>query len=82
LRTFQGRSSPFHFILFAYRLRQFEFLQMSSDLNSYRNFINIQNKEGQSLVSNAIDKFISPLAGDECILLLGKDLQQLKDNLL
>jgi hypothetical protein len=34
------------------------------------------------LVSNAIDKFISPLAGDDCIQLLGKDFQKLKDNLL
>jgi hypothetical protein len=51
-------------------------------MNSYRNFIDIQNKEGQSLVSNAMDKFISPLAGDECIQLLSKDFQKLKDNLL
>jgi hypothetical protein len=54
---------------------------MSSQSNSYRNFINIQSKEGQSLVSNAINKFISPLAGDERIQLLGKDFQKLKDNL-
>jgi hypothetical protein len=34
------------------------------------------------LVSIAVDKFISPLVGDECIQLLGKDFQKLKDNLL
>jgi hypothetical protein len=34
------------------------------------------------MVSNAINKFISPLAGDERIQLLGKDFQKLKDNLL
>jgi hypothetical protein len=55
---------------------------MSSQLNSYRNFINIQNKEGQSLISNAIKTFISPLAGDEHVQLLGKDFQKLNDNLL
>jgi hypothetical protein len=54
---------------------------MSSQLNSYRNFINIQNKEDQSLVSNAIDKFISPLAGDERLQLLGKEFKKLKHNL-
>ncbi len=63
-------------------MRQFEYLKMSFQLNSYHNFIDIQNKEGQSLVSNAIDKSISPLAGDERIQLLGKDFQKLKDNLL
>jgi hypothetical protein len=55
---------------------------MSSQLNSYRNFIDIQNKKDQSLVSNAIDKFINHLAGDERVQLLGKDFQKLKDNLL
>jgi len=34
------------------------------------------------LVSNAVDKFISPLVGDERVQLLGKDYQKLKDNLL
>ncbi len=53
---------------------------MSSQLNGYRNFIDIQNKEGQSLVSNAIDKFISPLAGDERIQLIGKDFQKLRSH--
>ncbi len=43
---------------------------------------NIRNREGHSLVSSAIDKFISPLAGVECVQLLGKDFQKLKDNLL
>jgi hypothetical protein len=55
---------------------------MTSQLNSYRNFINIRNKEGQALVSNAVDKFIGPLVGDERVQLLGKDFQKLKDNLL
>ena len=53
---------------------------MTSQLNGYRNFINIRNKEGQSLVSNAVDKFISPLVSDERTQLLGKDFQKLKDN--
>ena len=34
------------------------------------------------MVSNAVDKIISPLVGDERIQLLGKDFQKLKDNLL
>jgi hypothetical protein len=51
-------------------------------LNGYRNFIDIQTKEGQALVSNAIEKFISPLPIDEHVQLLGKDFQNLKDNLL
>ncbi len=55
---------------------------MTSQLNSYRNFIDIRNKEGQALVSNAVDKFIIPLVGDEHVQLLGKDFQKLKDNLL
>jgi hypothetical protein len=55
---------------------------MTSQLNGYRNFIDIRNKEGQALVSNAVDKFISPLVGDERVQLLGKDFQKLKDNLL
>jgi hypothetical protein len=54
---------------------------MASQVNGYRNFIDIQNKEGQ-LVSNAIDRFISPLAGDERVSLLVKDFKKLKDNLL
>ena len=55
---------------------------MTSQLNGYRNFIDIRNKEGQALVSNAVDKFISPLVGDERVQLLDKDFQKLKDNLL
>ena len=34
------------------------------------------------MVSNAVEKIISPLVGDERIQLLGKDFQKLKDNLL
>jgi hypothetical protein len=55
---------------------------MASQLSGFHNFINIWNKEGQALVSNAVDKFISPLVGDEHVQLLGKDFQKLKDNLL
>ena len=54
---------------------------MASQLNSYRNFIDIKTKEGQALVSNAIDKFTSPLAGDERISLIGSDFQKLKYNI-
>ena len=54
---------------------------MASQLNGYRNFIVIRKKEGQALVSNAVDKFISPLVGDEHVQLLSKDFQKLKDNL-
>jgi hypothetical protein len=54
---------------------------MASQLNSYRNFIDIKIKEGQALVSNTIDKFTSPLAGDERISLIGSDFQKLKYNI-
>ena len=54
---------------------------MASQLNSYRNFIDIKTKEGQSLLANAIEKFTSPLAGDERIALIGPDFQKLKDNI-
>ena len=62
-------------------LLPFEFLKMASQLNSYRNFIDIKTKEGQSLLANAIEKFTSPLAGDERIALIGPDFQKLKDNI-
>ena len=55
---------------------------MASQLNSYRNFIDIKTKEGQALVSNAIDKYVSPLSGDDRISLSGTSFQKLKDNLL
>jgi len=55
---------------------------MASQLNSYRNFIDIKTKEGQALVSNAIDKYVSPLTGDDRISLSGTSFQKLKDNLL
>jgi hypothetical protein len=80
--TSQGYLLHLRFIAFAFHLRQFEFLNMASQLNGYRNFIDIRNKEGQALVSNAVDKFIIPLVGDERVQLLGKDFQKLKDNLL
>ena len=55
---------------------------MASQLNGYRNFIDIKTKEGQALVSNAIDKYASPLTGEDCISLTGTSFQKLKDNLL
>jgi hypothetical protein len=55
---------------------------MASQLNSYRNFIDITTKEGQALVSNAIDKYVSPLTGDDRISLSGTSFQKLKENLL
>jgi len=55
---------------------------MASQLNSYRNFIDNKTKEGQALVSNAIDKYVSPLMGDDRISLSGTSFQKLKDNLL
>ena len=55
---------------------------MASQLNSYHNFIDIKTKEGQALVSNAIDKYVSPLTGDDRITLSGTSFQKLKDNLL
>jgi hypothetical protein len=54
---------------------------MASQLNSYRNFIDIKTKEGQALVSNAIDRFTSPLVGDDRIALIGPDFQKFKDNI-
>ena len=55
---------------------------MVSQLNSYRNFIDIKTKEGQALVANAIDKFTSPLVGDERLSLVGASFQKLKDMIL
>jgi len=56
---------------------------MTSYLNAYHNFIDITRKDGQTLLSNATDKFESPLIGDNKISLQpgGKDYQTLKDNL-
>ena len=56
---------------------------MTSYLNAYRNFIDITTKDGQALLSNATDKFESPLIGDNKISLRpgGKDFQKLKDEL-
>ena len=55
---------------------------MASQLNSYRNFIDITTKEGQALLSNAIDKYVSPLTGDDRITLSGTSFQKLKETLL
>jgi hypothetical protein len=55
---------------------------MVSQLNSYRNFIDIKTKEGQAALANAIDKFVSPLVGDNCLLHVGSSFQKLKDNIL
>ncbi len=56
---------------------------MTSYLNAYRNYINISTKDGQALLSNATNKFKSPLIGNNKISLWpgGKDYQTLKDNL-
>ena len=81
-RTSHGCLLHLCFIAVVFHLCQFKFLNMASHLNGFCNFIDIRNKEGQALVSNAVDKFISPLVGDERIQLLGKDFQKLKDNLL
>ncbi len=42
---------------------------MSSYLSAYCNFIDILMKEGQTLLSNATDKFESPLQGNDKISL-------------
>jgi len=59
------------------------YFKMTSYLNLYPNFINVTTKDGQALLSNATDKFESPLIGDNKISLQpgGKDYQRLKDNL-
>jgi hypothetical protein len=56
---------------------------MSSYLSAYRNFIDISTKEGQTLLSNATDKFKSPLQGNDKISLrsTGNDYQKFKDNI-
>jgi hypothetical protein len=58
-------------------------LKMTSYLNTYCNFINISMKDGQMLLSNATNKFKSPLDSNNKISLRpgGKDYQKLKDNL-
>jgi hypothetical protein len=43
--------------------------KMTSYLNAYRNFINISTKDGQAVLSNATDKFKSPLIGNNKISL-------------
>jgi hypothetical protein len=57
---------------------------MTSYFNAYRNFTNISTKDGQALLSNATNKFKSPLIVDNKISLRpgGKDYQTLKDNLM
>ena len=57
---------------------------MVSYLNPYRNVIDVSTKDGLPLLSNATDKFESPLIGDQRISLSpGKnDFQLLKDNLM
>ncbi len=56
---------------------------MVSYLNPYRYFIDVSTKDGLTLLSNATDKFESPLVGDQGISLCpgGNDFQLLKDNL-
>ncbi len=53
-------------------------------LNPNRNFIDVLTSDGQKVLSNAMDKFESPLVGDQSINLHpgGNDFQNLKDNLM
>jgi hypothetical protein len=55
---------------------------MSSYLSTYHIFIDILMKEGQTLLSNATDKFESPLQGNDKInvCLTENDYQKFKDN--
>jgi hypothetical protein len=57
---------------------------MVSYLNTYCNFLDVLTKDGQTLLSNATDKFESLLVGDQSISLCpgGNDFQLLKDNLM
>jgi hypothetical protein len=56
---------------------------MVSQLNSYRNFIDIKTKEGQAALANAIDNFQSPLVGNNRLSIVGSSsFQELKDNIL
>jgi hypothetical protein len=56
---------------------------MVSYLNSYHNFLIVSTKDGQTLHSNATDKFESPLVRNQCTgLCPGRnDFQLLNDNL-
>jgi hypothetical protein len=56
---------------------------MFSYLSAYRNLIDILTEEGQTLLSNATDKFKSPLQGNDKISLcsIGNDYQKFKDNI-
>ncbi len=56
---------------------------MTSYLNAYHNFIDITTKDGQALLSNATDKFESPLIGDNKISLRPgeKDYQRFEGKL-
>ncbi len=73
-------SSSIHCIRF-WHVCSHSIFKMASQLNKYRNFIDICTKEGQALVSNAIDKFSSLLVGKDCISLIGPNFQKLKDNI-
>jgi hypothetical protein len=42
---------------------------MVSYLNPYHNFLDVSTKDGQTLLSNATDKFEYPLVGNQCISL-------------
>jgi hypothetical protein len=57
---------------------------MVSCLNPFRNFLDVSAKDGQTLLSNATDKFESPLVGNQRISLCpgGNNFQLLKDNLM
>jgi hypothetical protein len=53
-------------------------------LNPYCNFIDVLTSDGQKLLSNSLDKFESPLVGDQRINLCpgGNDFQNLMGNLM
>jgi hypothetical protein len=81
LLTLQSiHSSSIHCICF-WHLCSRSIFKIASQLNSYRNFIDICMKEGQALVTNAIGNFSSPLVCEDHISLIRPNFQKLKDNI-
>jgi hypothetical protein len=81
LRTLQSICSSLIHCIHFWHLCSHSIFKTASQLNSYHNFIDIRTKEGQALVSNVIDKFSSPLVGEDPISLIGPNFQKLKDNI-
>ncbi len=81
LWTLQSIHSSLIYCIRFLHLCSHSIFKMASQLNSYHNFIYICTKEGQALFSNAIDKFSSPLVGEDCISLIGPNFQKLKENI-